>query len=592
MAQRTQLSDGSTWEERTTYTARGLPRTEIVVKHQHLGMVRVIRDASRYVAAEKAAAQIQAWDKKWRGQRYMIESEVGAARRTEEAQAALNALQGILHSSLGVDHRVDWPELEHAFPDAKPREPEYLAEPTRPDRRKGADEEPVLGKGKYHPSWCASFMDHILARRWRQREQEARERFDRDHSRWEETVADLESRYTATLKDWEAKCQQTREENQRRREQWEKEASAWEDRKRLHETDEKARVDAFKQDVASAKRSAVEEFLSIALERSDYPDYFPCEFAVAFNPETKILVCDLQLPSPGALPTLKEVVYVKTKGKLSEKQLSKKDSEALYDAVAYQICLRTIHEIFSADEFEALDLVTFNGWVREIDRGTGKDINPCILSLQVTREEFAGIDLTRVDPKACFRALKGVGSTKLHALAPVAPLLQLDTEDDRFVAGRSVADGVTEGTNLAAMDWEDFEHLIRQIFEAEFSEAGAEVKITQTSRDRGVDAVVFDPRPIYGGKTVLQAKRYTNTVGVDAVRDLYGTVINEGANKGILVTTSDFGPEAHKFAADKPIELLSGGNFLHLLAKHGHRARIDLREAKKLLADKETEPRV
>jgi restriction system protein len=52
--------------------------------------------------------------------------------------------------------------------------------------------------------------------------------------------------------------------------------------------------------------------------------------------------------------------------------------------------------------------------------------------------------------------------------------------------------------------------------------------------DGGVDAVVFDPDPIRGGKIVIQAKRWTNTVGVAAVRDLYGTVMNEGANKGIF----------------------------------------------------------
>lgn len=36
------------------------------------------------------------------------------------------------------------------------------------------------------------------------------------------------------------------------------------------------------------------------------------------------------------------------------------------------------------------------------------------------------------------------------------------------------------------------------------------------------------------GKVVIQAKMYTNTVGVVAVLDLYGTVMNEGAAKGIL----------------------------------------------------------
>jgi len=79
---------------------------------------------------------------------------------------------------------------------------------------------------------------------------------------------------------------------------------------------------------------------------------------------------------------------------------------------------------------------------------------------------------------------------------------------------------------------------------------------------------------------VIQAKRYTNTVGVSAVRDLYGTVMNEGANKGVLVTTSDYGPDAYAFAAGKPLVLINGANLLHLLEKHGHRARIDLREAR------------
>jgi len=84
---------------------------------------------------------------------------------------------------------------------------------------------------------------------------------------------------------------------------------------------------------------------------------------------------------------------------------------------------------------------------------------------------------------------------------------------------------------------------------------------------------------------VIQAKRYTATVGVSAVRDLYGTVMNEGANRGILVTTSDFGPDAYRFAQGKPITLLSGGNLLSLLAEHGHRARINLAEARQAFTD-------
>src|SRR3984893_15001631 len=59
-----------------------------------------------------------------------------------------------------------------------------------------------------------------------------------------------------------------------------------------------------------------------------------------------------------------------------------------------------------------------------------------------------------------------------------------------------------------------------------------------------------------------------NTVGVSAVRDLFGTVQNEGASKGIFVTTSGYGKAAFDFAKGKPLELLDGGNLLHLLAEH------------------------
>ena len=132
------------------------------------------------------------------------------------------------------------------------------------------------------------------------------------------------------------------------------------------------------------------------------------------------------------------------------------------------------------------------------------------------------------------------------------------------------------------MDWEDFEHLIREVFEKEFSSGGGEVKVTQATRDGGVDAIAFDPDPIRGGKIVIQAKRYTNTVSVAAVRDLYGTVMNEGANKGILVTTSDYGPDAYAFANGKPLTLLNGSNLLHMLERHGHRVKIDIAEARRV----------
>jgi restriction system protein len=145
-----------------------------------------------------------------------------------------------------------------------------------------------------------------------------------------------------------------------------------------------------------------------------------------------------------------------------------------------------------------------------------------------------------------------------------------------------------KATNLAAMDWQDFEHLIRELFEKEFAARGAEVKITQASRDRGVDAIAFDPDPIHGGKFVIQAKRYTHTVDVSAVRDLCAVVTKEGASRGILVTTSNFGSDAYAFANNSPVTLLNGTQLLGLLEKHGYSFRINLSEARALASQSVT----
>jgi len=56
--------------------------------------------------------------------------------------------------------------------------------------------------------------------------------------------------------------------------------------------------------------------------------------------------------------------------------------------------------------------------------------------------------------------------------APVARMLRIGREDSRFVDSYEVVEGVDERRNLATMDWEDFEHLIRELFELEFAERG------------------------------------------------------------------------------------------------------------------------
>jgi restriction system protein len=209
------------------------------------------------------------------------------------------------------------------------------------------------------------------------------------------------------------------------------------------------------------------------------------------------------------------------------------------------IMLRVASEIFRNAESSIVQLLALNGWVSFHHPHTGLETKAYTAALVVERAQIISLNLNRIDSLAAFQALKGKSAGKLIEIIPIEPALNLKRTDSRFVEAKDILDSLRTTTNLAAMDWQDFEHLIRELFEKEFADRGAEVKITQTSRDRGVDAVVFNPDPIHDGKYIIQAKRYTNTVDVSAVRDLCAVVRKEGASRGILVTTSTYGADAY-----------------------------------------------
>ncbi len=373
-------------------------------------------------------------------------------------------------------------------------------------------------------------------------------------------------------------------------EAWETEKKAWDKRQlqkreqfQAKQLEENAKIDNLQAAWLAGNAEAIVEHATLVLDLSEYPELIEQNFDLQYDSDEKVLILEYKLPNPEYIPTTKTVRYIASTDEFRETRISAKEARELYDDVCYQICLRSIHEILEADTSEHISKIVFNGIVEAVDKATGHTTTATIMSLLVDREEFLTLNLSQIQPKACFRSLKGVSASSLAGLAAVAPVMQIDKNDRRFVQARSVDVEEDGSTNLAAMGWEEFEHLVRELFEKEFASRGGEVNVTQASKDGGVDAIAFDPDPISGGKIVIQAKRYTRTVGVSAVRDLYGTVLSEGASKGILVTTADYGPEAHKFATGKPITLLSGGNLLHLLQKHGVSARIDLVAARRQL---------
>jgi len=314
------------------------------------------------------------------------------------------------------------------------------------------------------------------------------------------------------------------------------------------------------------------------LLRNPLPDFFSSYRPVQFDDESKILQLELTFPDYKD----EEIVIGQTarnKEKYATQTAKRKIvKQTLYSLIIWHGHLLALH----LKDFD-LNQIAINVNQTWFDPATGKPVSGIIASVLGDAEYFRSLNIQKVDPVACIRQLKGITTPSLENKSPIRPIYDLNKDDKRLVDTKDIDGALEEGENLAAMDWEDFEHLVSQLFEWEFAKDGAEVKVTQASRDRGVDAILFDPDPIRGGKYVLQAKRYTRVVDVASVRDLYGTVMNEGANRGILITTSSYGSDSYEFAKNKPISLIDGANLTQLLKKHGKNYKIDLKEARDIL---------
>lgn len=324
---------------------------------------------------------------------------------------------------------------------------------------------------------------------------------------------------------------------------------------------ENEQVDSFETAYREGDEEAVIGYNTAALQRSKYPPNFPQKFRVGYSAPSKELVVEKELPTVQVVPDTAEFRYVRVRDAIEKKPRKQAEIRSLYVDLVASIALRTVYELFQTKQNDQVDVVTFNGYIETVDPTTGQDIRPTLISVRVTRERFFELNLKRIEKTACLRNLGANASSRPDECLPVKPIIEFNMVDKRFVESHDLLSALDSRPNLMDLTPFEFEQVVGNLF----SKMNLETRQTRTSRDGGVDVVAFDTRPVLGGKVVIQAKRYRHTVGVSAVRDLFGTMMNEGANKGILVTTSGYGQDAFDFASDKPIELIDGGRLLYLL---------------------------
>ena len=460
--------------ERLTTTGR-VSGFQIEVWHDGLGEHRVLSDRDVGVLENKLAAHLSRWEEKYQKR---LEKEALQARRdagavaaekaTAKAEESLQACRDILRRTLSVDDRLDWESLKVRTPmilkrkrtagityadNGRPEAIRAAKRPRRPKRPRGAS--PVYEEPQFN------VVERLLPfLRQRKKERHTR-RFAEQQARFEEALAE----YEEALREWTRKSREADRVEAQRRSTLANEQKEWANKEKEHKRKQRAmnaEVNALRRAYANwdeADGRPVEEHARLVLKASSYPDWITIDFELGFNPDARTLMVEYRLPQRESMPTLRSVAYVQSRDDLKESHIPAREQDSLYENICYQIALRTIHELYEADEIKAFDAVVFNGWracrrVRGTNPATGKRSKSCIMSVQAMRREFLALNLKEIDPKACFRSLKGVSAAKLATFTPVQPILRLDTGDRRFVESRDIAGDLSDESNLAAMDWE------------------------------------------------------------------------------------------------------------------------------------------
>ncbi|MGO8873434.1 MAG: hypothetical protein ACLQPH_18925 [Acidimicrobiales bacterium] len=164
---------------------------------------------------------------------------------------------------------------------------------------------------------------------------------------------------------------------------------------------------------------AVQEYVSIVLGNSVYPESFPVAHEFGFNAALKELSLTVTIPGPSSVSDIKEYKYNKTKDEIVTTVLTQKQVRDRYAGAVEAIALRTLHEIFEADRDGRIQTISLSVGTEDVSPATGQMSRTPLVAVAADRETFGAFDLSNVVPHATLLHLKALVSKDPHGLVPI-----------------------------------------------------------------------------------------------------------------------------------------------------------------------------
>lgn len=164
---------------------------------------------------------------------------------------------------------------------------------------------------------------------------------------------------------------------------------------------------------------AVNEYISIVLGNSVYPDVLDVEHDYDYDAEFRELTLRVSIAGPDAIPKVKAYKYTKTSDEITSTDLAAKVQKDRYASIVHQVALRTLHEVLEADRRGCIDTISLTVATTGIDSATGQVATTPLVAVATDRATFEAIDLANVVPQATLGHLGAVISKNPHGLVAI-----------------------------------------------------------------------------------------------------------------------------------------------------------------------------
>lgn len=177
-----------------------------------------------------------------------------------------------------------------------------------------------------------------------------------------------------------------------------------------------AEVDTLITNLGYGVQEAIEEYISIVLDNSVYPEHFPVTHESSFDATTAELTLRIFIPTPHSIPTTKAYKYVKSKDEINQTYLSQKACKDRYTNAVHQVSLRTLHEVFEADRRGLVETISLEVGTETREPATGNRAFIPFVAIGAERETFIEFDLSAVLPMATLKHLGASVSKNPYSL--------------------------------------------------------------------------------------------------------------------------------------------------------------------------------